>query len=107
MATTADALQAMRAAKTSVPQVIRRLMRFYGITAADLAPVLGVSGPAVYARLAGTTVVKSEEIAALAVFFGVPVRVFFLPPDEAVKVAALEGTGGPSPQSRCTDARAA
>ena len=36
-------------------------------------------------RLNGKTVIRSEELAGLAHYFGVPVLVFYLEPDEALR----------------------
>jgi hypothetical protein len=111
MATTADALEAMRVAKVRVPVVIRRLMRFYDVTGSQLAPVLGVGRAAFYSRLQGSTVIRVEELAALAEYFRLPVEVFYLEPDEALRAAATtagagpdKGPGAASPSSGCITA---
>lgn len=75
----------MEAARGGVRGVLRRLMAVYDLTNADIAPVIGVTPQAVSARLRGKTVIKSEEIPALAVRFGVPVEVFYLSPEEALR----------------------
>lgn len=83
--TSADALEAMRRAKTGVPSVIRQLMAYKGLRAYHLAAALGVEPTSMSARLNGKTVIKQEELAALAVLFDVPIAVFYLSPDDALR----------------------
>lgn len=85
VATDAGALIAIERAKRTVPRVIRRLALHYDVTASDLAEQLGVTRAAVSSRLNGKTVIRSEELAGLAHYFGVPILVFYLEPDEALR----------------------
>lgn len=79
------ALEAMRLAKTRVPNVIRALMSYTRHRTYHLAAALGVTPTSVSARLNGSTVIKQEELAALGVLFDVPVEVFYLEPDQALR----------------------
>lgn len=83
--TSADAMEALRRAKTGVPQVIRQLMAYKRLRMYELAGALGVEPQSMSARLSGKTVIKQEELAALAVLFRVPVDVFYQSPDEALR----------------------
>lgn len=87
--TSAIALDAMRKARTSakmgVPSVLRQLMTYKRLRMYHLAAALEVEPQSMSARLNGKTVIKQEELAALAVLFEVPVGVFYMSPDEALR----------------------
>lgn len=85
MAVSADALEAMKDAKRRVPAVIRQLMSYRGVKTYQIAQAIGVAPSAVSARLGGGTVIKQEEMEAIAVILGVPVAVLYLTPDAALR----------------------
>lgn len=95
VATNQDNGQAMGEARKRVPKVIRVLMDHYGVSGARLGEALGVAPQAVYARLAGTTSIKAEELAELAKVFSVPVEVFFLMPADALRYVLDNGPQPP------------
>ncbi len=87
--TSSESLDAMRrarsSAKTGVPSVIRQLMTYKRLRMYHLAAALEVEPTSMSSRLNGKTVIKQEELAALAVLFQVPVGVFYMSPDEALR----------------------
>lgn len=83
--TSVETLEAMRAAKTRVPSVIRQLMTYKRLRMYHLAEALGIEPTSMSARLNGKTVIKQEELAALAVLFRVPVAIFYMGPDQALR----------------------
>lgn len=85
MTTAADVLTGMSEARQSVPLVIRQLMSYFKVSATDVAKTFDVSRQNIYQRLNGTTVIKQEELRGFALFFGVPVEVLFLEPDQALR----------------------
>ena len=87
--TSAEAMDAMRRARTQakagVPSVIRQLMTYKRLRMYHLAAALEVEPQSMSARLNGKTVIKQEELAALAVLLQVPVGVFYMSPDDALR----------------------
>lgn len=82
-----DAMAAMRGAKRRVPTVIQQLKTYRGVKTYELARAIGVTSPAMSARLKGATVIKQEEMEAIAVVLGVPVAVLYLTPQDALRWA--------------------
>lgn len=85
VATETDVMAALHEARVGVPAVVRSLMSYFDIKGGDLASALHVSRGAISMRLTGATVIKQEELAALAVYFGVPIDVFYARPDDALR----------------------
>ena len=81
MASTATALlAAMESSRRQIPEVIRALMAARRAKGPDVAEAIGMSASSFYARLNGKSVISAHELAALALYFGVPVSFFFEPP---------------------------
>ena len=55
------------------------------LTQRELAEPLGLTQQALSLKLKGRQVIRAEELRTLALFFDIPMEVFFLPPDEVVR----------------------
>lgn len=60
-------------------------MAYTGLRTKDIAWALDLTPPAISARLTGSTVIKQEELWALAFLFDVPSDVLYLAPDDALR----------------------
>jgi transcriptional regulator with XRE-family HTH domain len=69
--------EARQAARWRVPRVVRLYAKARRITDQSLADQLGLSRTAVRLRLSGQTRIADDELAALAVIFGVEPGDFF------------------------------
>lgn len=58
------------------------------LTQRELAEPLGLTQQALSLKLKGRQVIRAEELRTLALFFDIPMEVFFLPPDEVVRSTA-------------------
>lgn len=85
MTTSAGVLTAQEGARQGVPRVLRQLMAYSGVTGGQLARAFGMSRQAMSLRITGKQRFGADEIAGLAACFGVPVQVFYLSPDEALR----------------------
>lgn len=75
----------LAAAKANVPAVVKRLMSYFDVSAAELARAFNVSRQAMALRLNGGTALKAEEVWGFSTYFGVPVEVMGLAPDDALR----------------------
>lgn len=93
MAVEARLLEAMETTKHRVPEVIRALMAARHVTGPDLASAIGMSASSLYARLNGKSTISAQEVAALALYFRVPVGFLYEPPEGLVE-ATTRAIGG-------------
>lgn len=94
MAVDARLLEVMETTRHRVPEVIRALMAARHVTGPDLAAAIGMSASSFYARLNGKSMIQTHEMAALAMFFGVPVGFLYEPPDGLVEAVTTRAIGG-------------
>ncbi len=84
MAVHAGAIEAMERARTHLPEVVRTYMRVLGISQEELGQAIGMTQRQVSRRLTVPGSLSGEDIAALAVYFGVEIASLFKPLSEAV-----------------------
>lgn len=88
MATKADVLQAVTAAREAherVPAVLRRLMRYFDVTDSQIADALGVKRQTVNGWANGRTKIPAHMEAGIAAAFGLPREVIYLTPDDVIR----------------------
>jgi len=78
-------LDAMVEARTRVPRTVTALLRYFDIPREELAQAMGLTRQSIHNKLNGRTVLRHEEVAGLARFFGVPADVLRLEPDVALR----------------------
>jgi hypothetical protein len=96
MTLTSDTLEAMKTARLETPRTVRRLIRHFDISVVEVARTLGIDRTGVYARFAGSTAIKSEELAGLSAMLNVPVGVFYTSADDALRWVLAHPEAGPN-----------
>lgn len=76
---------AMVEARRRVPQSVRQLMVYYGVTTEDMALAFGKTRQTIHNKLSGQTKLSHDEVVGLADLFGVPIDLLREGPDSALR----------------------
>ena len=80
-----EQLAAADDAASNVPGTLGRLMAYYGLRDTGLAELARMARSTVRTRRTGEQQCTASDLAKFAAIFGVPVLVFYLAPDEALR----------------------
>lgn len=85
------AMEAFQRAQQNVPRVIKKYLAVTGISQEQIGAVLGLTQRQMSRRLCVPGALAQEEVAAIAVYFGVPVETLQKPVPEAIGDLMREG----------------